>query len=116
MKTLHEVLAEYERRRQHAERTGATAPMAAVYDVVIEELEKLQGDTPDDLSTSEVAELLGMNPQTVARKAAEGIFQGAWKTSGVSGDWRIPRAAVSAYRRGEPGATPVERGSQPWEV
>lgn len=114
MKTLAELLAEYERRRMHADRTGATAPVWAVYDLVIEELERVAGDISEDLTTADVAGLLKVCPTTVARKAAAGAFPGARKTSGETGDWRIPREAVEAFRRGEADAR--LNASEPWEV
>lgn len=115
MKSLTELIRAYRERQAHAERTQATAPLAATYALIIEELEQLAPhDAGDDVTTAEAADLLGMAQPTIARKCGAGEFPNAWKTSGESGDWRIPRSDVDAYRRREGGSN--RSASEPWEL
>ena len=96
--TMAELVREYERRRLEAERHGASAPLASVYSVVLDDLRSLDGvGTPDRLmSTVEAAKMLGVARKTVASWALEGCFPNARKTSGESGEWRIPARDVYA--------------------
>lgn len=93
--TIDELIEVYGRRRDEAEHHASQAPLARVYDVVIRDLEQVEVIGPRKmLRTSEVAELLGLAPRTVANKAAAGEFPGAEKTSGDDGEWRIPASAI----------------------
>lgn len=51
-----------------------------------------------DYSVSQVARLCGLHRETVVRHCREGKLA-AWKTPGPKGRWRIPAAALAAYRR-----------------
>lgn len=92
---LAELVAEYERRRLEARRHGATAPLATIYGVVLDELRSVDGHASPDrmMDTGEAARVLSLAPKTVARWAAAGRFPGARKTS-EGGEWRIPARAV----------------------
>jgi excisionase family DNA binding protein len=78
----------------------AMAPGAAV-SVPREWLLELLSDTPEgpDYTVAEVAELFGRSESTVRTWCEERRFEGAYKLSGKS--WRIPRAAVPAFRAAE---------------
>ncbi len=98
---LAEVVAEYERRRIEAERIGAAAPsLAKVYDAVIDDLNGIDGKgvPPTMVDCNTTAFHLGVTPTTVARWAKAGRFDGAAKTSGKAGEWRIPLASVTLVK------------------
>ena len=92
---LTELVLAYERRRLEAERQRSTAPLEAVYRVVLEELRSLDGvETPDRMmDTEETARVLGVAAKTAAKWAGDGRFPGARKTS-ERGKWRIPARQV----------------------
>ena len=92
---LTELMIEYERRRVEAQRQNSSAPLEAVYRVVLEELRSLDGtETPDRmLDTEETARVLGVARKTAAKWAGDGRFLGAKKTS-ERGEWRIPARQV----------------------
>lgn len=98
---LDELLDVYRRRREEAKQLEARADLAAVYGIVIAELEQLDVLGPDRMLTvQEVAELEGVAATTVRRRCQAGQYEGAEKTSGDTGDWRIPASALS--KRGKP--------------
>lgn len=93
---LDELLDVYRRRREEAKKLEARADLAAVYGVVIAELEDLDVVGPDRMLTvGEVAELEGVADTTIRRRCKAGRYKGAEKTSGETGDWRIPASALS---------------------
>jgi len=95
---LTELLAEFEHRKVVAEQHGSTAPVAAVYRAVIDELRGLDGQvTPSGwMDTEEAAGVLSMTPKTVRRWCTDGRFPGARKTSD-HGEWRIPTKEVYGF-------------------
>ncbi len=98
---LAEVIAEYGRRRIEAERIGATAPsLAKVYDVFIDDLNGIDGEgTPPTMVDCNTAAFhLGVTATTVARWTKAGRFDGAVKTSGKAGEWRIPLGSVTLVK------------------
>lgn len=53
-----------------------------------------------DLTVKEVAALLRLNVGTVKKLCRDGDLPGAYKTTASpQGNWRIPHAAITAYRR-----------------
>lgn len=98
---LAELVAVYERRAREAEATGASAPVDRLYRLVIRELGNVDGVDAAGrwLGTAEAADVLGVSEKTVRRWCGDGRFPSARKTSGDTGEWRIPAAEV--YR--EPG-------------
>jgi excisionase family DNA binding protein len=85
-----------ERRRREAVEVGATAPLAKVYAVLIEQLRSIDGTpTPERwMTTAEAAEVLSLSEKTVRGWCGEGRFPGAKKTSGETGRWTIPAREV----------------------
>lgn len=54
---------------------------------------------PPDLTAKEVAALLRLNVGTVKKLCRDGDLPGAYKTTASpQGNWRIPHAAITAYR------------------
>jgi excisionase family DNA binding protein len=52
-----------------------------------------------DLTVKEVAALLRLNVGTVKKLCRDGDLPGAYKTTASpQGNWRIPHAAITAYR------------------
>ena len=94
---LSELRAVYEGRRAEAARHGASAPLATVYALILEELSALDGAAIADrmMGTAEAAMVLAVAPRTAAKWAAEGRFDGAQKTS-EGGEWRVPAKSVYA--------------------
>ena len=94
--TLEELLKEYERRVQDAQRIGAIAPVDKIYGVVLDELTALDGvSTPVGMmNTTEAGNLLRKAPKTVARWARLGRFPGAVRANGLTGEWMLPPEAV----------------------
>ena len=98
MTSVSELITEYERRRGEAEQIEASAPVAKIYAQVLGELRGLEaGDIPDRMmSTEEASRLLGIGRAAVAKRCACGELEGAQKTSGKRGRWRIPARSVYA--------------------
>jgi len=98
---LDELLETYRRRRGEAKQLQSRGALAEMYEVVIAELEKLDVLGPDRMLTAaEVAELEGVGETTIRRRCKAGQYDGAEKTSGDTGEWRIPTSAIA--RRGNP--------------
>ena len=100
--TLPELLQDLERRAREAETIGASAPLAAVYRLVMGELRRLDAaDVAVSYDANGAARLLGVSPKTVANWCAAGKFEGARKTGGAGGGkWVIPATAVRAFQHG----------------
>lgn len=98
MTSVSELITEYERRRGEADQIEASAPVANIYAQVLGELRGLEaGDVPGRMmSTEEAGRLLGIGRAAVAKRCTSGELEGAQKTSGDSGRWRIPARSVYA--------------------
>jgi excisionase family DNA binding protein len=96
---LAELIARIEERARLADLTGSVAPVANVCRLFIRELGQLDGlETAGRwLDTAEAADVLGVSEKTVRRWCGDGRFPSARKTSGDTGEWRIPAAEV--YRQ-----------------
>ena len=94
--TLRELIERYRRRHLEAARLKATGSLAEAYGLFIEELRSLDGkaNAGGYVGTDEAGQILTLSPRTVARKAARGEFEGAVKTSGARGEWRIPLSSL----------------------
>lgn len=100
--TLAELLARFERRRAEAEALAATAPVANVYALVLEELRQVDGvpTIEPKVSTTNAAQLEGVDRSTIAKRCAEGWYPNAEKTSdGQGGEWRIPLSDLRSPAR-----------------
>ncbi len=89
--TLSELLVWYERRRAEAAALQSTAPLATVYDQVIEELRAVDGvpEIESKVDTRTAGRIEGVNRSTIAKRCAEGWYPNADKTS-EAGEWRLP--------------------------
>ena len=93
--TRAELRAEWQRRKAEALETGATAPVAKLADVILQQLEQLDGhDAVRLMTTSEAATVLSVSEKTIRGWCGRRRFPGATKTSGRNGDWRIPASDV----------------------
>ena len=101
--TLHDALEQLAARRADCARLRAHVDGAALLDEVLALLEDVDGrpaiGADGDLTTAEAGELLGRAARTIERACRAGEFPSAYRTSGASGDWRIPPGDVEAYRR-----------------
>ena len=102
---VRELIDRYERRRLEAVRLKASGLLAEAYSLFLEELRGLDGNASDGgyVNTRQASEILNLDSRTVARKAQRGEINGAMKTSGKSGEWRIPLGSLQA------GSTPQPR-------
>lgn len=93
---LAELLTRYEQRAREAEVIGAKASVAGLYRLVIRELGDVDGVEIAGrwLDTAEAGEVLGVSEKTIRRWCSDGRFPSARKTSGDTGEWRIPAADV----------------------
>lgn len=109
--TPEELIREYERRLQDAQRFGTLAPLDKAIVAFLEDLRHLDGvGTPERLmDTGEAAEILGLSQKTVRKWLRVGRFPGAQKTNGKEGEWRIPAREVHA----EAGNTKSQRTLSP---
>ena len=100
--TLREVLTQLAARRADYGRLRAHVEASALLDDVISMLERVDGTetaSGHDLTTRRAAALLGLdNHRTVERYCRAGRLPGAYKTSGETGDWRVPAAAIEVFR------------------
>jgi excisionase family DNA binding protein len=99
--TLREVLAQLAARRADYGRLRAHVEAAALLDDVIAILEGVDGREAAagrDLTTREAAAVMGLDSRTVERYCRAGRLPGAFKTSGETGDWRVPSTAIDAFR------------------
>ncbi len=93
--TRAELRAEWQRRKAEALETGATAPVAKLADVILQQLETLDGhDAVRLMTTAEAATVLSVSEKTIRSWCGRRRFPGATKTSGRNGDWRIPASDV----------------------
>lgn len=53
------------------------------------------------LKVSKVAAIYDVSSRTVTRWCSMGRFEGAFKTDGIRGSWRIPVEAVDAFSKQE---------------
>lgn len=94
-----QLINRYTRRKRQAEELDVLAPLASVYDAVLDDLRRLDGvdARPSPLTTSEAAEQLGVEPRTVAKWCRQGRLPNAYKTGeDGEGEWRIPPEDVDA--------------------
>lgn len=54
------------------------------------------------LTTSQVAIMEGVSPQTIAERCRDSEYPGASKTDGPHGNWRIPIEAIAKRRASAP--------------
>ena len=107
--TKAELIEMYERRRAEAAQTGAMAPLAKVYRVVLDELGGLDGvDVTEFVGTAQASKVWGVSSKTAAKWLKDGRCPGAHKTSGKNGEWRIPTREVHALN-GARAAAPSTR-------
>ena len=94
--TRAELLSEWQRRKAEALETGATAPVAKLADVILHQLERLDGhnDAVRLMTTAEAGTVLSVSEKTIRGWCSRRRFPGATKTSGRKGDWRIPASDV----------------------
>lgn len=99
--TLRDVLAQLAARRADCDRLHAQVDAAALLGEILDLLERVDGAEAvagRDLTTREAAALLGLDSRTIERYCRAGRLPGAFKTSGETGDWRVPAAALEAFR------------------
>ena len=92
----------YQRLKGQAQRVNSSGSLAAVYEMVLADLELMEvpGVETRYLSCQEVADALGLTRKTVAAWCREGRFVGAKKSGEQDGgNWLIPSEA--AYRVAE---------------
>lgn len=92
---LPELKEEYTKKINDAERMGSEAPVAEVLRMVVDDLQKLDRITDEQvtLTTSDVADRYEVEPKTVAKWCRQGRYPNAWKTGeDGDGEWRIPQA------------------------
>ena len=96
--TQAELVAEWQRRKAEALETGTTAPVAKLADVILRQLEELDGCSKAGrmMTTAEAAAVLRVSEKTARAWCGRRRFPGACKTSGRNGDWRIPASDVYA--------------------
>ena len=106
--TRAELCAEWQRRKAEALETGATAPVAKLANVILDQLERLDGHdgTARLMTTADAATVLRVSKKTIRGWCGKGRFPGATKTSGRSGDWRIPSSDVYTLAGAEPKRKP----------
>lgn len=110
--TRQELLARLAAQRADAARLRRQADESALLDDVIALVEQLDGrdiHQGRDLTTREVAEELGLDNITIERYCRTNRFPGAYKTSGETGDWRIPPAALDVFRHRRAGSPKLAR-------
>ncbi len=97
---LAELMARYEERASVARAQQSTAPVAAVYRLVLDELADVDGFESAGrwMASGEASDVLGVSPKTVRKWCNEARSPGAEKTSDTRGVWRIP--AEEVYRSG----------------
>ena len=94
--TRAELCAEWRRRKAEALETGATAPVAKLANVILDQLERLDGHDGAArlMTTADAATMLRVSRKTIRAWCGQRRFPGATKTSGRNGDWRIPSSDV----------------------
>jgi len=93
-----DLVERYQRMADDAKLTGSMAPLDRVYLQVVRDLKALTGLSGLDalLTGKAAAKRLGVAPCTVADWCKDGRLPGARKTSGKTGEWRIPESSVQA--------------------
>ena len=93
---VEDLIERYERRAGEADQVHATAPVAAGYRCVVEDLQMIGSDIGPDrvLTTNEAAKYLRNSPKTIRKWIGAGRFPGAYRTSGDTGRWRIPASEL----------------------
>lgn len=63
----------------------------------------ITGNEPDTfaLTLEELSLHIAEQPQPLRKKLAAGKFNGAYRTAGWKGDWRIPMRAVRSYQKAQ---------------
>lgn len=62
-----------------------------------------------DLTVRDTAQTLATTDETVRRLIGDGLFPGAYRLRGSRGPWRIPPAALDAYREAQAVSDPWAR-------
>ena len=91
-------MARYEERARVAQLQQSTAPVAAVYRAVLDELATIDGfETAGRwVASGEAGDILGVSAKTICKWCNDGRFPNARKTSGDEGEWRIPIREIYA--------------------
>ena len=95
--TRAELRADWQRRKAEGLQTGATAPVAKLADVILQQLTQLDGldkGVTRLMTTAEAANVFSVSEKTIRGWCRRRRFPGATKTSGRKGDWRIPASDV----------------------
>ena len=114
--TLAELMARYEERARVAKVHQSTAPVSAIYRVILDDLSAIDGFEMAGrwMTSGEASKILGVSPKTIRKWCNAGRFPSACKTSGDEGEWRIPTHEVYADGRREK-AAPTPRLWRPDE-
>lgn len=103
MTTRRELIEKYRALKSDAERFGYQADAAELFECVLEDLRELDGlddDVPQLLTTEEAADRLGVTPATVAKYCREGKIPEVSKTGSDGGEWRIPASSLTHSESG----------------
>lgn len=94
-----DLIRRYQELGRQAERAGLMGKLAVIYDDFIADLQRLDGADfrVRMMTTADAAPYLGVAPETVAEWCRQGRLTGARRTSGTTGDWRIPSTTVYGY-------------------
>lgn len=93
---LAELIVELEHLAREAAATESVAPTAKIYRHLLSKLSRVDGlgMAGHWLDTAEAADVFGVSDKTIRRWCSDGRFPNARKTSGDTGEWRIPAAEV----------------------
>ena len=94
--TIAEMIRQYQARLADAERVGATAPLASVYALVLDDLRALAPTVEGSrmLTAAQAAQRLGLRPKTITNWAGLGRLPGAVNSSSEGGVWLVPSSAL----------------------
>jgi hypothetical protein len=101
---MNEYMDWLETQIREAECMGATGAVSDILQEVRRRLPPefhLLSDLPS-LSTSQVAIIEGVSPQTIAERCRDSEYPGASKTDGSHGNWQIPIEAIAKRRSSAP--------------
>lgn len=105
--TVADLITRVAEWRAELARLRATVDAVALLDEFAAMLEQLDGTETAagrDLNTREAAVQLGVGShRTVERWCRETRFPHAYRTSGATGDWRIPAGDLEGFRRARGG-------------